>query len=248
MKIYYTIRADVISSTKNKKDQELFKIIDHIKANKHLINDKNILVQLTKRSGDEIFGVYSDAFDFVMTYTLLIQAAKIYKVPLSVGLGKGTLESISSHEEEVNGESIWLSTEALELVKKHIKYDERINKNLSVKIVTNQENNKAIQTILYILSEKLSKRTVDQIEAVRLVTKYPDKQYYELYNMLENTIDDQSDIDNKRIKFTKYLSRAEHLIINDLIKLLVGILKEGSWNVTFNYINSPFFRRFSIAK
>ena len=230
MQYYYTIRADVRGSSKSKKYQELSSIVEKVNTGlDSFFNPKSTLISLMVRNGDELFGIYKDPNIFLEVYERLLTVVKFFKVPLYIGLGYGTLDKETNDEHLVNGPSIWMATEALESISKQIgKYDEKLNFNIRVKVMfkDTEQVNKIYQTLFYLFSEKILKRTYDQSRAVELIKKYPNKTYHELYDLINPKHNkEEDDTENKRIKFTKYLQRAEYHLVNDLVNLLLYNLK-----------------------
>jgi len=90
--MYYTVRADIKDSSKNLKYKEIGNLLKYVDTNlnKELSNDT--LINLVQRGGDEIFGVFKSAKALLLNYALLISAAKIYHVPLYIGIGVGHLD------------------------------------------------------------------------------------------------------------------------------------------------------------
>lgn len=125
----------------------------------------------------------------------------------------------------VNGPSIWQATKALESLKRSSNYNEKVATSLNVKINFVENTTTASQTLLFILSEKIFKRTNEQIEAVRLLNQYPNEAFDKLYDMLPQQSKEESKQD-KANKFTKYLQRAEHLLVNDIIEILAKMITE----------------------
>lgn len=225
MNYYYTIKADIHASTQNKKYQDLSKLVMHVNEDLDIQYPKDdTLIKLMIRSGDELFGIYKDSKLFLEVYQRLIAEAKIYKIPLYIGLGYGLIENVTRDEHLVNGPSIWRATKALESIGKGIgKYDEKLGSNIQVKVLFTdiEESNKVYQTLIYLLSEKILKRTKEQSIAVNLMKKYPNKRYSDLYDLIDPTnITYQDDAENKRIKFTKYLQRAEYHLVNDMVHVI----------------------------
>lgn len=225
MNYYYTIKADIHASTQNKKYQDLSKLVMHVNEDLDIRYPKDdTLIKLMIRSGDELFGIYKDSKLFLEVYQRLIAEAKTYKIPLYIGLGYGLIENVTRDEHLVNGPSIWQATKALESIGKGIgKYDEKLGSNIQVKVLFTdiEESNKVYQTLIYLFSEKILKRTKEQSIAVKLMKKYPNKSYSELYDLIDpKNISYQDDAENKRIKFTKYLQRAEYHLVNDMVHVI----------------------------
>lgn len=231
MKYYFTIRADVKESKQNKKYKDLEKIAENVNKDLSLIcKDTNTtLIKMTVRAGDELFSIYKCPNIALEALQLLLINAKKYKIPLYIGCGIGTLENISENENLVNGDSIWRATTALDKIKIGIpKYNEKLSGDLSLKIYFNDDNNinKIYQTLIFLLSEKVLKRTDLQNNAVLLLKKNNSKEYHELYDLLAGSINTSTKIDDKRIKYTKYLQRAEYHIVNDLMEIIINKIKK----------------------
>jgi|LSQX01.3.fsa_nt_gb hypothetical protein len=222
---FFTIRADVKLSKQNKKYRDLQKITKDVNDELFLIykNNQATLIEMTVRAGDELFSIYRSLDAALDAFQLLLISAKKYKVPLSIGCGFGRLDDESDNANLVNGVSIWRATEALEKVKRGLpKYNEKLEGNIGLKIdFSNDKNiNKLHQILFFLLSEKVLKRTKQQNKAVLLFKQHPQKEYHELYDLLTNYEDNTSTKDEKRIKYSKFLQRAEYHIVNDLIDLI----------------------------
>lgn len=228
MQKFFTIRADVKQSTINKKYRDLKKIVSNVNDDLSIMfkNDRSTLIELTVRKGDELFAIYGSQDIAFEALQLILVAARTYKVPLYVGCGYGEIEDISDDENLVNGVSIWRATNALNDVSAgRPKYNEKFVGDIVLKIMVTENNkiNDKYQTLLYLLAEKVLKRTPQQNKAVMLLKKYPQKEYDSLYNLLEGLAaeEDSSAKEDKKIKFIKYLQRADYLIVNDLVEVII---------------------------
>lgn len=232
MQKFFTIRADVRGSTKNKKYRELQKVVSDVNSELSLMfNDAKLtLIEMTVRAGDELFAIYRSEDVALEALQLLLVAAKTYKVPLYIGCGNGELEDESEDENLVNGVSIWRATKALENVSKgKPKYNEKLISNIVLKVYLTDDDkiNMTYQTLFYLLSEKVLKRTSQQNKAVILLKKYPKKEYNVLFNLLTDQVveDDSGSKEDKKNKFNKYLQRAEYHIVNDLTEVIKNNIK-----------------------
>ncbi|VEU81078.1 Uncharacterised protein [Haploplasma axanthum] len=234
---YFTIRADIKNSSKNKKYEELNDLVG--KTNQTLskiINNNKAIISFKVRFGDEIFAVYDNLHDGIEAYQILLYHALSMEIPLYIGCGYGTLEKITNDEHLINGESIWFATDAIESIKDILgKYNEKLNIKTDVRIKFNissdNKKNRNVQNIFYVISDKIAKRTEQQHRAVNLIKENKQLENYQLYDILEGNINYQNtdkEKEEKRIKFTKYLQRAEYYFVNDLIKTLIYLIK-GEW-------------------
>lgn len=227
MEMFFTIRADVQESTINKKYRDLIQVVANINDDLATIfkNDSSTLIKLNIRKGDELFAIYRDLNIALEALQLLLTEAKAYKVPLYIGCGYGEIEDVSDDENLVNGLSIWRASEALKDIKRaRPKYNEKLSDNILLKVIVSNDDDKndKYQTLFYLLAEKVLKRTTQQNTAVKLLKKYPQKTLNELYNLLEglNEEDNSKIIEDKKIKYIKYIQRADYYIVKDIVEII----------------------------
>lgn len=227
MKVYFTIKADIHQSKRNKKYRDLDVVIENINNCLYQLYDEETvtLIKMTQRSGDEIFAVYTDFLASLDALQILLIIAKDKNIPLNIGFGAGVLDEVNSDSNIINGESIWKATSAVEKLRNSLpKYNEKVKQNLAFKVIFFEDDyeNKKFQTLLFLLFEKILNRTLLQNKAVWLFRNNPDMEYYRLFDLLhgEDQIFVSSKQEDKRIKFTKFLQRAEHQIVQDLVELI----------------------------
>lgn len=227
MRVYFTIKADIHQSKRNKKYRDLDVVIENINNCLYQLYDEETvtLIKMTQRSGDEIFAVYTDFLASLDALQILLIIAKDKNIPLNIGFGAGALDEVNSDSNIINGESIWKATSAVEKLRNSLpKYNEKVKQNLAFKVIFFEDDyeNKKFQTLLFLLFEKILNRTLLQNKAVWLVRNNPDMEYYRLFDLLhgEDQIFVSSKQEDKRIKFTKFLQRAEHQIVQDLVELI----------------------------
>lgn len=227
MRVYFTIKADIHQSKRNKKYRDLDVVIENINNCLYQLYDEETvtLIKMTQRSGDEIFAVYTDFLASLDALQILLIIAKDKNIPLNIGFGAGVLDEVNSDSNIINGESIWKATSAVEKLRNSLpKYNEKVKQNLAFKVIFFEDDyeNKKFQTLLFLLFEKILNRTLLQNKAVWLVRNNPDMEYYRLFDLLhgEDQIFVSSKQEDKRIKFTKFLQRAEHQIVQDLVELI----------------------------
>lgn len=207
----FCLIADVAQSRINPKAKELDTMITSLNREFH----KDLLTNFTVRAGDEIFGLATDFRKGYAMFKELYYLARTNKVSLYVGVGFGNIYKQNlDNPEEVNGPAIWYASDALKKVKEapsshrwlhsmhdHFKYFFHVEDHVQESLFLNY--------YVSFVFEKVMKRTDKQIEAIRLLTKYPHLTYEEIGQKLGYTKA------NAQVNLSNLLSRAKYRLIKE---------------------------------
>ena len=224
--MYISIRLDLKNSRKNSRYEDMNRFFYLI----HKSIPQNTLVepviQLQIRNGDELFGVYNNAKEATTAISAILNVSKKMNIPIYLGIGMGHLDQTDNRNaHEINGESIWMATTALNDAKEFATSSQLVT--CVFKSSKDALYDSVINLLFEYLIEIVEKRTEQQQEAVMLFNAYPDKSYSELYEKLNIHGETTTDNENKRIYFTRYLSRSRNDKYNKILETITDTMNRG---------------------
>lgn len=225
--MYISIRLDLKNSRKNSRYEDMnrfFSLIHESIPKKSLAAEP--VIQLQIRNGDELFGVYNNAKEATNVISAILNVSKKMNIPIYLGIGMGHLnQTHNRNAHEINGESIWMATTALNDAKKFATSSQLV----TCVFKSNKDNfyDSVINLLFEYLIEIVEKRTEQQQEAVMLYNACPDASYSELYEKLNTHGATKNDSEQKRIYFTRYLSRSRHDKYNKILETISDTMNRG---------------------
>lgn len=225
--MYISIRLDLKHSREDSRyeDMNSFFSLIHKSISQNTLAT-NPIIQLQVRNGDELFGVYDNAKEATIVISAILNASKKMNIPIYLGIGMGYLnQTHNRNAHEINGESIWMATTALNDAKEFATSSQLI----TCVFKSNKDNlyDSVINLLFEYLIEILEKRNEQQQEAVMLLDAYPDTSYSELYEKLTSHGTTTTDSEKKRIYFTRYLSRSRYDKYNKILETISDTMNRG---------------------
>ncbi len=142
-------------------------------------------------------------------------------IPFYVGMGVGSIDlTNNTNAELVNGNAIWLATEALDALKGKPK-NEILARQKSARFryaITVSEcsaENQALQHFLYYIMSRVMQRTELQQRAAMLKEAHPDWDNLRLYRALKGKSQEVIASENAIANFSKLLRRGDYQLVRD---------------------------------
>lgn len=221
------IKADIITSRENRRDRDLPAIAGRL--NEQLAF--KALIPFGVRAGDELFFLTHEAADGYQAFKALCQAQREGGLPLRIAVGLGGLDPYKGRPdtERINGPAIWRAADAMEELKRPTSASAHILRGkgrlrYNIHVTDSHIDNMTALYYLHFITQRITKRTQAQHEAVAARDAQPDWTHEQLMSWLDEQRG--SSTKNPRESFAQYLDRADYYPIREaelgFIHLLEG--------------------------
>lgn len=222
----FCIKSDVISSRLTNK-------VDLLPGMAEKLNDRyqqELITPFTIRAGDELFAVINTIQNGYQVFKTLFSMAGKDNIPLYVGLGIGSIESQHLKDSErINGTAIWRASSALDELKKKpdfevLKHVSKSRFRYNLHVGQDESVNRAVETYLYFIISRISKRTSRQKQAVEAREDHPDWSNDRLFRYINRTEDNSINTEYAIANFSKLLMRSDYQLVREAETAFIHLL------------------------